>query len=73
MKLAPVARALAKRPSVKHVIVHTGQHYDADMSDSFFDDLGLARPDHNLEVGSASHAKQTAAIMERFEPVLAIS
>ena len=51
--------------------MHTGQHYDALMSSSFFDDLGIAPPDHNLEVGSGSHAVQTARIMERFEPVLA--
>ncbi len=69
MKLAPVARAAAQRPGVRHLIVHTGQHYDADMSDSFFADLGIPQPDHNLEVGSASHAMQTAAIMQRFEPV----
>jgi len=69
MKLAPLARALATSPDVEHVIVHTGQHYDADMSDTFFRDLGIPRPQHNLEVGSASHAAQTAAIMQRFEPV----
>ncbi len=71
MKLAPLARALARRPGIEHVIVHTGQHYDADMSDSFFRDLGIPRPQHNLEVGSGTHAAQTAAIMQRFEPVLA--
>jgi UDP-N-acetylglucosamine 2-epimerase (non-hydrolysing) len=68
MKLGPVARALARR-DVRHVVVHTGQHYDAEMSDSFFRDLALAPPDHNLGVGSASHAQQTALIMQRFEPV----
>ncbi len=70
MKLAPVARAAARRPSVRHVIVHTGQHYDAEMSDTFFAELGIPRPDHNLDVGSGSHAAQTALIMQRFEPVL---
>jgi len=69
MKLAPVARALAAR-DVPHCIVHTGQHYDRAMSASFFDDLAIPAPDENLEVGSASHARQTAAIMERLEPVL---
>jgi UDP-N-acetylglucosamine 2-epimerase (non-hydrolysing) len=69
MKLAPLARALARRPAVEHVIVHTGQHYDADMSDTFFEQLGIPRPQHNLGVGSASHAAQTAAIMLGFEPV----
>jgi len=69
MKLAPLARALARRPAVEHVIVHTGQHYDAEMSDTFFEELSIPRPQHNLEVGSGSHAAQTAAIMLRFEPV----
>ena len=68
MKLAPVSRALAAR-GVRHVVVHTGQHYDADMSDVFFRDLRLPRPDYNLEVGSGSHTQQTAEIMARFEPV----
>ena len=70
MKLAPVARALVRRPLARHEIVHTGQHYDADMSESFFRDLGLPAPTIDLEVGSASHAQQTATIMQRFEPVL---
>ncbi|MGH7605842.1 MAG: UDP-N-acetylglucosamine 2-epimerase, partial [Gemmatimonadales bacterium] len=70
MKLAPVARALAARPRPpRHVIVHTGQHYDAAMSDAFITGLGLPAPDYNLGAGSASHARQTAVIMERFEPV----
>ena len=69
MKLAPLARAAARRPGVRHVIVHTGQHYDAGMSDTFFAELGIPSPDHNLEVGSGSHAAQTALIMQRFEPV----
>ncbi len=68
IKLAPVARALAAR-GARHVIVHTGQHYDPEMSEAFFRDLDLPRPDHALEVGSGSHARQTAAIMERLEPV----
>jgi UDP-N-acetylglucosamine 2-epimerase (non-hydrolysing) len=70
MKLAPVARALAGRPGVRHVIVHTGQHYDPEMSDAFFAQLSIQRPDFNLEVGSGTHAQQTAAIIGRFEPVL---
>jgi len=69
MKLAPLARALAARPGVRHRIVHTGQHYDGEMSDVFFQELGLPRPDYHLDVGSASHAQQTAAIMTRFEPI----
>jgi len=67
MKLAPLARQLAGRPAVKHVIVHTGQHYDPGMSDVFLRGLAIPRPDCNLAVGSASHAQQTAAIMQRFE------
>ena len=70
MKLAPLARALAARSAVRHIIVHTGQHYDPEMSDAFFRDLGLPRPHANLDVGSGSHAQQTAAIMRAFEPVL---
>ncbi len=69
MKLAPLARAAAARGTVRHVIVHTGQHYDPEMSEAFFEQLGIPRPDHNLGVGSASHAVQTALIMQRFEPV----
>ena len=70
MKLAPLARALAGRADVEHVIVHTGQHYDPLMSEAFFADLGIPAPDENLGVGSASHAQQTANIMQRIEPVL---
>ncbi|MDH3456655.1 MAG: UDP-N-acetylglucosamine 2-epimerase (non-hydrolyzing) [Gemmatimonadota bacterium] len=70
MKLAPLARSLSKRGGVKHVIVHTGQHYDVEMSASFFCDLGIPEPDVNLEVGSGSHAQQTAQIMGRIETVL---
>jgi len=69
MKLAPLARQLARRRDVRHVIVHTGQHYDRGMSDVFIEGLDIPDPDHNLLVGSASHAQQTAAIMQRFEPV----
>ena len=72
MKVAPVMRALARRPGeFEQILVHTGQHYDAAMSAVFFRDLGLPEPDHNLGVGSASHAVQTAAVMQAFEPLLA--
>ena len=67
MKVAPLARAFATSP-VDFKIVHTGQHYDQAMSQSFFDELDIPRPDLNLEVGSASHAAQTGEIMKRFEP-----
>jgi UDP-N-acetylglucosamine 2-epimerase (non-hydrolysing) len=71
MKMAPILRALAAHvPPLPAVLVHTGQHYDQDMSDKLFDDLRLPRPDINLEVGSASHAVQTADVMRRFEPLL---
>ena len=69
MKLAPLDRALAGRSGFEHLVVHTGQHYDRNMSDSFFDDLGIPDPHHNLGVGSGSHARQTGAIMQAFEPV----
>ena len=68
MKLAPLAHELTRR-GTPHVIVHTGQHYDADMSDSFLESLTIPKPDFNLAVGSGSHAQQTAAVMQRFEPV----
>ena len=70
MKVAPVVRALANRPNVKQTLVHTGQHYDVNMSDVFFSQLGIPAPDVNLHVGSGTHAQQTAEIMSRFEPVL---
>ena len=71
MKMAPIIRALAAHgDAVPPILVHTGQHYDAAMNDRFFTALGMPRPAVNLEVGSASHAVQTAEIMKRFEPVL---
>lgn len=69
MKLAPLARRLAARKDVRHVIVHTGQHYDEGMSESFIRTLQIPQPDFNLAAGSGSHAQQTATIMQRFEPV----
>lgn len=69
MKVAPILRVLRARGH-PHVLVHTGQHYDEAMSDAFFRDLDIPRPDHHLAVGSESHAVQTARVMERFEPVL---
>ena len=69
MKLAPVDRELAKR-DIAHVIVHTGQHYDPGMSDAFFEQLWIPAPDHDLGVGSGSHAQQTAAVMQRLEPIM---
>ena len=71
MKMAPILRALAAhQPPMQALLVHTGQHYDQGMSHQLFEDLGLPRPDLNLEVGSGSHAVQTAEVMRRFEPAL---
>jgi UDP-N-acetylglucosamine 2-epimerase (non-hydrolysing) len=71
VKTAPVIGALRERlPAGKHTIVHTGQHYDRLMSEVFLEELGVPAPDHMLEVGSGSHARQTARVMERLEPVL---
>ncbi|MGE5491139.1 MAG: non-hydrolyzing UDP-N-acetylglucosamine 2-epimerase, partial [Actinomycetota bacterium] len=71
MKIAPVLRAFAGHvPAIPALLVHTGQHYDRDMNDRLFEDLGLPHPDINLEVGSGTHAVQTAEVMRRFEPVL---
>jgi UDP-N-acetylglucosamine 2-epimerase (non-hydrolysing) len=70
MKVAPVMNALKTRPHIVQTLVHTGQHYDANMSDVFLEQLGIPAPDVNLAVGSGSHARQTAEIMTRFEPVL---
>ncbi len=70
MKAAPVVRALQAVDGTEQILVHTGQHYDFNMSDVFFQELGLPSPDVNLEVGSSSHAQQTSQIMSRFEPVV---
>jgi len=71
VKTAPLVAALKQElPDAAHVVIHTGQHYDAQMSDVFLDQLGMPLPDHMLGVGSGSHAQQTARIMERLEPVL---
>ena len=76
MKVASIIEAIkehnqSKNPKIHHYLVHTGQHYDAQMSDTFFKDLGLPKPDIDLGVGSGSHAEQTAEVMKRFAPVLA--
>ena len=71
VKMAPVIAALSDRiPDLDQEIVHTGQHYDRMMSEIFFEQLGVPVPDHMLEVGSGSHAVQTAKVMERLEPLL---
>ena len=71
MKIAPLLRAFKRDPRFDARLVHTGQHYDDKLSKVFFEELHIPRPDIELEVGSGSHAQQTAEIMKRFEPVLA--
>jgi UDP-N-acetylglucosamine 2-epimerase (non-hydrolysing) len=70
MKVAPVLGALKHYSKIKQTLVHTGQHYDTNMSDVFFQQLEIPAPDVNLGVGSGSHARQTAEIMTRFEPIV---
>jgi UDP-N-acetylglucosamine 2-epimerase (non-hydrolysing) len=71
VKLAPVLHALRRElPTVRHVLIHTGQHYDREMSELFLEALGLPEPDHFLAVGSGSHGAQTARALERIEAVL---
>jgi UDP-N-acetylglucosamine 2-epimerase (non-hydrolysing) len=70
MKIAPVLRAMEPyADTIQPILVHTGQHYDSKMSDAFFTSLGIKKPEYNLEVGSGSHAIQTAGIMVKFEDV----
>ena len=69
MKIAPLMHVLKDHSSIQTILVHTGQHYDVKMSGQFFEELSIPAPDINLEVGSASHAVQTARIMEGFEQV----
>ena len=71
MKIAPIAAELQRRgDEFEHVLVHTGQHYDREMSEIFLEELGVGEPDYSLGVGSGSHAQQAAAVLERLEPVL---
>ena len=70
VKVAPLLWEIRKRDNVDGFLLHTGQHYDDRMSQRFFDELDIPAPDENLEVGSGSHAAQTAEVMKRFEPVL---
>ena len=70
MKAAPVIQAFGKQGRMRQTLVHTGQHYDFNMSDIFFQQLGMPAPDVNLEVGSGSHAQQTSQIIARFEPTV---
>jgi UDP-N-acetylglucosamine 2-epimerase (non-hydrolysing) len=70
VKIAPLMAEMRKHAGIRPLLVHTGQHYDLEMSDFFFQELGIPQPDVNLEVGSASAARQVAQIIERLEPVL---
>jgi len=70
MKIAPLMKEYSRHGNIHAILVHTGQHYDDKMSDLFFNELEIPKPHVNLEVGSGSHAVQTAEIMQRFEPVL---
>ena len=70
MKMAPLLQALEAYPRIRPVLIHTGQHYDKSLSDVFFEELRMKRPDISLEVGSGDHGVQTARVLERFEAVL---
>jgi UDP-N-acetylglucosamine 2-epimerase (non-hydrolysing) len=70
MKIAPLMAEYKKHPEIKPILVHTGQHYDAKMSDQFFNQLEIPKPDINLEISSATHAVQAAEIMKSFEPMV---
>jgi UDP-N-acetylglucosamine 2-epimerase (non-hydrolysing) len=70
MKIAPLVEEFNKNSDIEHCLVHSGQHYDELLSGNFFTDLGIPKPDVNLQIGSGSHAVQTAEVMKRIEPVL---
>jgi UDP-N-acetylglucosamine 2-epimerase (non-hydrolysing) len=70
IKIAPIMAEMGKSSHLAPLLVHTGQHYDENVSRLFFEELEIPKPDVNLEVGSSSHARQTAEIMKHFEPVL---
>ncbi|MGC4026173.1 MAG: UDP-N-acetylglucosamine 2-epimerase (non-hydrolyzing) [Mesorhizobium sp.] len=70
IKVAPVSKALAETGKVEEVLIHTGQHFDPEMSDVFFDELGIAKPDHNLNIHGGGHSVMTGAMMQELEPLL---
>src|SRR5215813_3900265 len=70
IKAAPVLAALARHQGIHQTLVHTGQHYDANMSETFFRELGMPAPDVNLEVGSVSSSQQVVEIMSRLELII---
>jgi len=71
-KISPLMREMQRHPEIEPILVHTGQHYDETLSDIFFRQMGIPAPHVNLEVGSGSHAAQTAEILKRIEPVLVV-
>ena len=73
MKVAPLYHALSTAPGFTPLLVHTGQHYDVNMSDAFFADLRLPEPDFHLGVGSGTHAEQTAGVMVAYEKICLVS
>jgi UDP-N-acetylglucosamine 2-epimerase (non-hydrolysing) len=70
VKISPLIREMLRHPALSPILIHTGQHYGSAMSDSFFTQLQIPAPDHNLGVGSGSHATQTAQVMQGLEPIL---
>src|SRR3990172_858285 len=70
IKIAPLCREFDKKEKIRHLIIHTGQHYDYRMSKVFFDELGIPEPDYNLEVGSGSHGWQTGEMTKKTEEIL---
>src|SRR3989344_3484837 len=70
IKLAPLTQEIKKHPEIKHILVHTGQHYDFDMSKQYFKELNIPDPDINLEVGSGTHGEQTSKVIEKVEKIL---
>ena len=71
IKMAPIIDELSKR-DIEQVVIHTGQHYDEEMSDNFFKDLEIPTPDYNIHVGSGTHGKQTGLMMKGIEEVLLV-
>lgn len=70
IKVAPVSNALAATGTIREVLIHTGQHHDADMSDVFFEELGIAPPDHHLGIHGGGHGVMTGSMLQQLEPIL---
>ena len=69
IKIAPLLREMGRHPEIQPILIHTGQHYDARLSEVFFREMEIPAPDVNLDVGSGSHAWQTGEILKRIEPI----